>query len=53
MTPIGAADTVEAEVSLADLLGRDGGGAGRVVVVREGRVVGLVTGDEVAEILDW
>jgi Zn-dependent protease len=51
MTPIGPADVVEATVSLRDLLSRPAGPARRVVVVEDGRVVGIVTGAELATVV--
>lgn len=51
MTPIGPADVVEADTSLQDFLSRPAGGARRAVVVEGNRVVGIVTGAEVAEVL--
>jgi Zn-dependent protease len=51
MTVIGPSDVVDAVTSLQEMLARPAGIARRVVVVEEGRVVGIVTGAELAPIL--
>lgn len=51
MIVIGPEDVVSSDVSLRSALNRDEAGAGVVVVVERGVVVGLLTGEEMVEIL--
>jgi len=51
MTPIGPDDVFEAGIPFEDALTRQSGPAGVMVVVEQGRVVGLVTGEEMAAAL--
>jgi hypothetical protein len=51
MMAIGPADVAEAGISLQELLSRPAGLSRRVVVVESGRVVGIVTGEELAAVL--
>ncbi len=48
MTVIGRDDVIEADVPLRKALTREAGPAGILVVVREGAVVGLLTGEEMS-----
>ena len=50
MRLVGPDDVIAADVSLRAALGRDAGTAGVLVVVERGAVVGLLTGEELAEI---
>ncbi len=51
MTPIGPEDVFDAGASLEQALTQQSGSAGVMVVVEDGRVVGLVTGEEIAAVL--
>ena len=50
MTTIGPSDLVEAGTSLTDLFSRESGPTQRVIVVSRGRVVGLISGAELANL---
>mgnify|MGYP001812377079 CR=1 FL=1 len=50
MKPIGPDDVIGADVSLRTALGREAGTAGILVVVDQGKVIGLLTGEELADI---
>jgi Zn-dependent protease/predicted transcriptional regulator len=50
MTPIGPHDVVDADVPVLTFLSREAAPARRVVVVSEGRVVGIVTAQELAHL---
>lgn len=52
MTVIGPNDVISADVDLRSALIRDAGEAGIFVVVEHGRVVGLLTGEEMASVFD-
>lgn len=51
MTPIGPADTIDAEEPLDTLLVRPAGPARRVVVVDDGTVVGVLDGSDLARVM--
>ena len=50
MTGIGPGDVVIAEAPLAELFDGPGAASGRLVVVREGRTVGIIEGEDLAEV---
>jgi hypothetical protein len=50
MRSIGPEDVIGAEVSLRRALTQEAGDAGILVVVDQGTVVGLLTGDELSDI---
>lgn len=52
MTPIGRHDVVAAEVPLLDFLKREGSPARRVLVTAHGRVVGIVTAEELSHLFE-
>lgn len=52
MSPIGPGDVAEAAMPLERLLARASGPTGRVVVVEEGRVVGIIEGPELAALFE-
>jgi hypothetical protein len=49
MTRIGPGDVVDEDAELADLFAGRGASSGRLVVVRDGRTVGIVEGEDLAE----
>ncbi len=52
MTTISRKDVVDASESLLDFLGRDASPARRVLVTTDERVVGIITGEELAHLFE-
>jgi hypothetical protein len=52
MTRISRRDVVAASEPLLEFLGRDASPARRVLVTDQGRVVGIVTGEELAHLFE-
>ena len=52
MTRIGRRDVVEASATVLEFLTRDASPARRVLVTEAGRVVGIVTGEELAHLFE-
>lgn len=50
MTRIGPGDIAAAEAPLAELFDGPGGSSGRLIVVREGRTVGIIEGEDLGDI---